>query len=119
MNVNDSMKKLFEAIDQKDAEEFSSFLSDNVNFRFGNAPEIQGREEVKKTIDGFFNSIHSINHEIEHILEMEDVVVSNGTVNYTRLDQSKLTVPFANVFKMDGKLIGEYQIYVDISDLYR
>ena len=44
-------------------------------------------------------------------------MICHGTVTYTRHDSSQLKVPFTNILKMDDKLIKEYLIYVDVSQL--
>lgn len=41
-----------------------------------------------------------------------------GKVTYTRTDNTKLTVPFVNVFLIAGGKIREYEIYVDASALF-
>ena len=46
------------------------------------------------------------------------ILVSQGVVTYTRLDGGKVTVPFVNVFSMQGKLVQDYLIYVDNTPLY-
>jgi hypothetical protein len=50
---------------------------------------------------------------------MDDNWFITGDVTYTRHDGSALEAKFANVFKMEGDLIKEYNIYVDASDLYK
>ena len=50
---------------------------------------------------------------------MADGVVCHGRVTYTRKDNSTLTVPFANVMKLDAKGIYKYLIFADTSDLYK
>ena len=41
---NDLLDRLFKAIDSKDAAQFVSFLAEDGEFRFGNAPAVKGRE---------------------------------------------------------------------------
>lgn len=40
-------------------------------------------------------------------------------VTYTRHDGSTLTVPFANVFGMRDIRVAHYQIYADVSALWK
>jgi hypothetical protein len=109
---------LFRSIDTQDMGDFLGFLDDDVSFRFGNMPGVQGKDNVKLAIQGFYESIGSLSHQIDEILEEEGLLACNGTVTYTRHDSSKLTVPFANLFRIRNNLIKEYNIYVDISELY-
>ncbi|MFO7924130.1 MAG: nuclear transport factor 2 family protein [Bacteroidales bacterium] len=119
MDINNKIKNLFKIIDRMDAASFSSFLTDDVKFRFGNMPAVEGKDNVVEAVSGFYGSIRSLSHDIDNIWENEGVVVCNGTVTYTRHDSSKLSVPFANIFKMKGDRIKEYLIYADISELYK
>lgn len=110
--------ELFSAIDQKDADKFAASLHRNCVFRFGNMPEVVGRDEVHKFVADFFDSIASISHEIKDTWSVPDGVICHGQVNYVRKDGSVLSVPFANVLKMESKLITDYLIFADTSKLY-
>ena len=109
---------LFKAIDRKDALTFSDFLSSDVSFRFGNADPVMGREPVKERVQGFFDSIQALQHELAGILRDGHAIICRGKVTYTRHDGSQLRVPFMNYFGIGNGLIQEYQIYVDTSALY-
>ncbi len=41
-----------------------------------------------------------------------------GEVTYERLDGTRLTLPFVNIFGMQSGKIDEYLIYVDIAPLF-
>ncbi len=118
MGTPDWLGKLFDTIDNKDADGFVTFLTEDAEFVFGNAEPVQGKAAIKELLVGFFGSIKAIGHEIPDVWEHPDAVITRGTVTYTRHDSSKLAVPFANVFKMENGLIREYLIYVDTSRLY-
>ncbi len=113
------IRELFNEIDNKDTGAFIDYLTDDVHFRFGNMPVVEGKKHVGLAVQGFYDSIQSLSHDIDNIWENKDVVVCNGTVTYTRHDSGKLSVPFANIFRMDGDRIREYLIYADISELYK
>ena len=48
---------LFRSVDARDTGAFVSFLCDDVSFRFGNAPVVNGRSAVATVVGGFFESI--------------------------------------------------------------
>lgn len=64
MQDNNTIKNLFASIDNKNVEEFTSFLDDNCCFRFGNLPALTGADEIGNFVSGFFDSIESLQHEI-------------------------------------------------------
>jgi SnoaL-like domain len=113
------VNQLFQSIDNQNAGAFVEFLSDNVLFQFGNAAPVRGKVAVGDAVHGFFGSIKALRHNVTETLEQPDTVICHGTVTYTRHDSSILSVPFANIFKLDADLIKEYLIYVDVSELYR
>ena len=109
---------LFTSIDAKETRCFLSFLAPDARFRFGSAPIIAGHEAIGAAVDGFFASIRSSRHLILHTWTEPRTVICQGDVVYTRLDSTQISVPFVNVFSMQGRLIAEYLIYVDIAPLF-
>jgi len=45
------INKLFRAIDGKDLKSFTSFLSPDCAFKFGNLPAVVGMEEIEKFVE--------------------------------------------------------------------
>lgn len=109
---------LFQAIDARDVEAFCGYLSEDAVFRFGNAPAVQGREAIREAVGGFFGAIAGLRHTVAESWMTEEAVICHGSVTYTRHDGSELTVPFADIFKMEGELIHDYLIYIDASALF-
>ncbi|MFC1897970.1 nuclear transport factor 2 family protein [Candidatus Cloacimonadota bacterium] len=117
METQEQIKKLFESIDNHDVAGFLEFLSDDVHFKFGNQEPVNGKVNLRNELNVFFKSIKSISNDIINIWEQNDVVICRGIVTYTRHDNSILSVPFVNIFKMEQHLVKEYLIYADISSL--
>ncbi len=110
--------ELFGVIDSKDAAAFGNFLTPDGTFRFGNAPPVQGRNEITAAVHGFFSTIASLSHDLQDVWEFGDDVICRGEVTYGRHDGSSVTLPFADVFRMQDALISDYRIYMDIAPLY-
>ncbi len=113
-----SEQALFAAIDSRDAEGFAALLHADAVFYFGNAPPVQGREAIREVVAAFFASIASVQHQLEDVWRPPETLICHGDVTYVRHDDSRLTVPFANVLRLDGGLARDYRIFVDISALY-
>lgn len=118
MEIKEKIIKLFESIDEMDTNKFASFLTEDARFRFGNVPEAVGKPAIKEAVAGFFSTIKGISHRHLNIWEVPNNVIYQGEVTYTRHDGSTLTLPFVNVFGMNGDLIKDYLIYIDINPLY-
>jgi ketosteroid isomerase-like protein len=112
------VNRLFQSIDDQDADKFSAFLADDVLFRFGNAEPVSGKAAVAEAVRGFFGSIKAIKHNVIAVWDETSEVICHGTVTYTRHDSTTLSVPFALVLGLDNDLIREYLIFVDVSQLY-
>jgi limonene-1,2-epoxide hydrolase len=114
----DGPQQLFAAIDSKDTDTFLRFIRDDGVFRFGSVPGVQGHDAIREAVDGFFASIAGSRHSIKQSLREDGTMVFEGEVTYRRHNGSELTLPFANVFDLDGDLITTYKIYIDIGPLY-
>lgn len=114
----DWLRGLFDRIDAKDTSGWLEYLSRDARFCFGNAPPQAGKDAIRNGVNAFFSSLSGIRHDIVDSWTFGDAVICRGEVIYTRPDSGKLTIPFANVFKFDGRgLIHEYLIYADTSRL--
>ncbi len=111
------LQKVYETVDAKDAAGFVRYFTDDGSFYYGNTPPVTGHETIRDFVAGFFGHIDALSHSVSDSWFQERHVISRGEVTYTRKDGSQVTVPFANVFDMDGDKITRYQSYVDITPL--
>jgi ketosteroid isomerase-like protein len=118
INIPSRVGELFAAIDRNDAKRFAGFLTNDAVFRFGSAPPVQGRSAIEEAVSGFFASIAGCRHELHRTWTGPDSVSCEGEVTYHRHDGSELTLPFADVFDLRGKMISGYRIYIDIGPLF-
>lgn len=113
-----SIKNLYAAIDNQDADEFVSFLTDDSSFAMSDVDPVVGKENIREAVGGFFQSIKGLSHNFEEIIESGNKVISPGVVTYTRHDDTTLSVKYCNIFTyVDNKIKG-YDVFVDISKLY-
>ena len=111
------VNELFEAVDEGDVDRFVQFMTEDVQFRAGSNEPLRGRRAVREDIAGLLSSIQGMRHKLSNTLVHDDIVVAHGTVTYTRHDESTLTVPFADIWTMDGGKIKEYLIFIDNTEL--
>lgn len=110
---------LFAAIDARDADAFAAFLTEDAEFRFGNAPPVVGRPAIAAYCAAFFAGLGGLTHRLESIWEVPEGVVCHGVVSYRRRDGSELTVPFANVLYLASDRVRRYLIFVDNGALFQ
>jgi len=116
---NISFEKLFASIDSMDTEGFLGFIAEDAVFRFGSSPAVSGHEGIRAAVEGFFSSFAALRHDLQQVITDGDYVACEGEVTYTRHDGSKITLPFVNVFEVDGDLISQYRVYIDIGPLFQ
>jgi ketosteroid isomerase-like protein len=116
--VPDWVAALFASIDAQDVPRFLSHLAADACFKFGNLPAAVGHAAIDAAVRGFYASIAGLRHELLNVWTADTHVIVQGAVHYTRLDGRGVTLPFANVFELDGELIRGYLVYIDPTPLY-
>ena len=111
-------EKLFASIDRMDVESFLAFIAPNGTFRFGSAPPARGHAAIREAVGGFFESIAGLEHAVHRVVTDDGVAVVEGEATYTRHDGSTISLPFVNVFELEGALVSDYRIYIDIAPLF-
>jgi len=111
-------ERLLAVIDARDADGFVAFLTPDAAFRFGNAPAVHGREAIRAAVAGFFSVIGGCRHRLIGTWNGPGTAVGEGEVTYTRLDGSTVTIPFVNVFGLEGERVASYRIYIDNAPLF-
>jgi len=112
------LRSLIGTIDAADATGFCTYLTEDAVFHFGNAPPVLGRPAIERAVRQFFASIQRSHHQVVRVWPAVDAIALDGLVTYTRLDGSKITLPFADTLVMRGDRVAEYIIYIDITPLY-
>ena len=77
-----------------------------------------GAEAIHAAVSSFFAAIASCRHRLIQTWGGSSGVVCEGEVTYIRHDGAAVTVPFANVFELRGRLIAVYRIFIDNSPLF-
>ena len=111
-------KALFATVDRMDAAGFSKFFIEDGLFKFGNAPTAKGRSEITSAVEQFFASIKDLEHRVLENWSDGGAEIYEVEVTYTRHDDSHVDLMAACLFRMQGDLIADYRIYMDISPLY-
>lgn len=113
MTTQVRLAEVLKAIDRKDPDGFASHLTDDAVFRYGSQEPVKGKEAIRAAVAAFFDTVESLHHRLIDTWHDERSLVMQGEVTYMTKDQREVTVPFVNVFRLEGDLINEYLIYVD------
>lgn len=119
MELQSFVSEVYQAIDGADARKFATYFEADGSFRFANNPEVFGVAAVEAYVDQFFKSLKSVSHSSLESWSADGVIFVNGVVKYTRLNGTTLELPFSCTWKMQGRLIRQYLIFIDSSELYQ
>jgi ketosteroid isomerase-like protein len=111
------LSQVLASVDGKDADTFSSYLTDDAVFRYGSQEPVKGRRAVRDYVAGFFGTVSALEHRVVETWEGEGSLVCRGEVTYTQLDGAQVTVPFTNVLKLEGDRVRDYLVYIDPTPL--
>jgi ketosteroid isomerase-like protein len=119
MEIPPWVNQLFQSIDAGDADAFAAFLSEDAEFRYGSQPSVRGRDAVRGHVAGFFAGLTGLSHELRGFWwgDPGRVCFVQGLVVYTLPGGGPVSLPFLNLFRMDGDRIGQYLVYTDPSPL--
>jgi len=112
------LMRVFEAMDDGDVDGMVAHMTDDVVTRLGNEDEVRGTAAFRALFGHVGQAVKGLRHEVFglwHAVEDFDVWVAQLRVTYTRLDDSTVTLPCCNMFRMRGELVAEYRVYVDIN----
>jgi SnoaL-like domain len=108
---------LFSRGEAMDSEGFVSFFSESPVYQFGNFPTCLDKPAIKVSIDAFFAQVNALYHQIKMIWEVGDVIFVEMDVIYWRKDESVVSLPCCDIFRLDGDLIAELRIFMDVTPL--
>ncbi|PRO64535.1 nuclear transport factor 2 family protein [Alkalicoccus urumqiensis] len=109
---------LFHLVDQQQTEAYLEYFHDDGIMTFGNQPPAVGHEEIRRQVDGLFQSVKKLHHEIDHVWKPEeDTVIVNGQVTYTKHSGEEVPVVFSGTYFLKDEKISNYQVFIDVSPL--
>ena len=115
-----SHDELFADIDTMEPEAFAGHLAEDVTMRFGNAPELHGREACRQTWADFCALVDGVRHDIVQEWRTDDATVAQTDVTYTRKDGGRVTVPVVTIYRTGGPdgLITDYRVFLDLAPVF-
>jgi ketosteroid isomerase-like protein len=111
-------KSVYAAVDSMDEANLAEFLTDECTFTFGNAKPAVGRAAAAEASKAFLSQIAAIKHEINDVWGVDDTVITRLTVTYTRKDKKAMSFPGVTIWRVEGKKISDYRIYIDNTPLF-
>lgn len=115
----EQVRQMTLALDAGDADAFSAHFTAGARFRFGNAPAVFGRDEVRAAVAAALDPIAKMRHSIVGVWGEDDVVVAEFAIDFTRPDGDVITLPCASIMRHEGNLVRDYRVNMDMAPVFR
>ena len=116
--VSDWIRDYFRTVDRMDLDAYLALHTDDVRFRFANAPTTTGKQAIREGLTQFWGSISGLRHDIVRTWDTGDSGVSEAMCVYTRKDGSEVGIPTTTILRRRGDLVEDIRIYIDLAPLF-
>lgn len=117
-----TVRQIMAAVDEMDADGFTSYFTEDGSFRYANAEPVVGRQAIGEAVEGFWSMIKGLRHDIIGIWTGEwehgDVFSVEAVTVYTRKDDSTVGIPVTSTLRMEGNLVKDWRIFQDLAPLF-
>ena len=112
-------ERLFADIDTMEPDAFARYLAEDVTMRFGNAPELRGRDACRRAWADFCDLVDGVHHDVVEVWEVDETTIAQTDVTYTRKDGRDVTVPVVTIYRTgDDDLIADYRVFLDLTPVF-
>lgn len=117
--MTETHERLFADIDSMAPDAFAQHLAPDVTMRFGNAPELHGRDACRQTWADFCELVDGVRHDVVAQWDTGEATVAHTDVTYTRKDGAEVTVPVVTIYRTGGDgLITDYRVFLDLAPVF-
>ncbi|MFF0572807.1 nuclear transport factor 2 family protein [Streptosporangium saharense] len=117
--TDDVVRRVFQAVDSFDPDEFARLLAEDATLVFGNAEPLVGREAIVAGLRAFFSTIGGLRHRIIRNWQVDADIIAETEVTYQRLDGREATAVAVSIWHTGADdLITNYRIFVDLTPVY-
>lgn len=112
------VEQTYEALDAKDVDAFVAQLTPGATVRFGNGDPVAGRVAIRDAFGEFFDAIGTMSHAFTSQLRVDDTLVIEELITFTRRDGTTAVLPAATVCELSEGHADRMQTYIDVSPLF-
>lgn len=115
----DIVKAMFAAADERIPEALTAFFTDDICFRFGSNPAVNGIGPVEAMLAAFYDYVREMRHEIVGIHCSDDVWAVETIAFYVDMHGRSFSFPACNLMTAEGDKFSQYKIFVDNSAMFQ
>ena len=108
----------YEALDAKDVDAFVGHLTPGATVQFGNGAPVAGRVAIRDAFGAFFDAIGTMSHAFTAQLRVDDTLIIEEIVTFTRRDGTTVVIPAATVWELTQGKADRMQTYTDVSPVF-
>jgi len=112
------VEQTYEALDAKDVDAFVAQLTPGATVRFGNGEPVAGRVAIRDAFGEFFSAIDTMSHAFTSQLRVDETLIIEELVTFTRRDGTTVVLPAATVCELTEGKADRLQTYIDVSSVF-
>jgi hypothetical protein len=113
---SDLVRALIGAVDNDNHNVLAALTAPDVHSGSATPPPPTPSRSFSRRPDPFKKAVADLRHTVLDLWEVDDgTVIATMDVSYCRLDGQELNLPCCNIFRVHGRLVDEYLIYMDIN----
>lgn len=112
------IEETYAALDDKNVDAFVAQLTPGATVRFGNGEAVAGRVAIRDAFGEFFHAVGTMSHAFTSQLRVDDTLIIEEIVTFTRRDGTTVVVPAATVCELTEGKADRFQTYIDVSLLF-
>ncbi|WP_328457635.1 MULTISPECIES: nuclear transport factor 2 family protein [unclassified Amycolatopsis] len=106
------------AVDAGDAEAFGSWFADDATYTFGNDETLAGRDAIIAATAGAAGALPWVRHTVDQVAVAGDQLFCRFTIETESPAGKPVALPCVTVIWLDGPLIVDYRVHMDISPAF-
>jgi ketosteroid isomerase-like protein len=111
-------EEFYATVDAMDIDAAAQYLTADTTFRLGSKEETRGRDAVLEGMAHFWTMIGGISHTFVNVVESGNLAALEAVVEYTRLDDSKVSIPATTMVERRDGLVTAQRVYIDLAPLF-
>ena len=109
------VREMCAAVDAGDAPAFAAWFTDDATYVFGNNEPLTGRAAITAATAGAAGALPWVHHVVDQVAAVGDQLFCRFTINTAAPDGKSLALPCVTVMWLDGDLVSDYRVHMDLT----
>ncbi|MFH8470752.1 nuclear transport factor 2 family protein [Streptomyces sp. NPDC017991] len=106
------------AVDAGEAESFGSWFAEDATYTFANNETLVGRDAVVAATAEVADALPWVRHVVDQVAEGENQLFCRFTIWTAAPDGTALVLPCVTVIWMEGDLVRDYRVHMDVTPAF-